>query len=132
MRLRNALLPLLLPMAACATQSPPPPGATAGLDLPTGSQGMVGTPAPGSKFARISIGMSKVQVQDLIGPPTDQDNHITGKAFIPFYFGGDTSRLESHYRSEGVLTYSPRSYGSNAYQLVGITVNSAEPGYIRN
>ena len=65
---------------------------------------IVGTPAPGSKFSRVQIGMPKKQVEDLIGQPTDTASHVTGKAFIPFYFGGDTYMLEAFYRGEGQLS----------------------------
>ena len=47
---------------------------------------IVGTPAPGSKFARLEIGMPMKRVTDLIGEPTDSGSGMTGKMFIPFYF----------------------------------------------
>ena len=50
---------------------------------------ITGNPAPGSKFSQLKIGMGFRQVQDIAGPPTDQGAYITGKAFIPFYFGSD-------------------------------------------
>lgn len=57
-----------------------------------------GVPAAGSKFTKLKIGMAQKQVTDLIGEPTDQGAYITGKAFIPFYFGSDKSRWEMVYK----------------------------------
>jgi len=90
---------------------------------------MVGTPAPGSKFARVQIGMHLRQVEDLIGRADDTDSHITGKQFIPFYFGGDMHRLEAFYKGEGVLTFSPEHLGGDANRLIKITVDPSETGY---
>lgn len=50
---------------------------------------IIGTPAPNSKFAKLEIGMGRSEVRDLIGSPNDTSGHITGKQFIPFYFGAD-------------------------------------------
>ena len=50
---------------------------------------ITGMAAPNSKFPQLQIGMGFRQVTDIAGPPTDQGAYITGKAFIPFYFGGD-------------------------------------------
>jgi len=69
------------------------------------------------------------QVTDLIGEPTDTSAHITGKVFIPFYFGGDTTRVETFYRGEGQLTFSAAHFGSSNYVLEAIHVNPSESGY---
>jgi hypothetical protein len=58
-----------------------------------------GPAGPGGKFTRLQIGMPMKQVTDLIGQPSDQGAYITGKAFIPFYFGGDTHRQELVYKT---------------------------------
>jgi len=89
---------------------------------------IIGTPAPASKFAKLRIGMTQRQVEDLIGRPDDEDSHITGKAFIPFFFGGDTHRLEAFYKNEGQLTYSPTHFGGNANVLMRIQVNTQATG----
>src|SRR5512135_806360 len=46
---------------------------------------IVGKPAPGSKFAKLKIGMTLKQVDKLIGPPSSEWQRPTGKAHIPFY-----------------------------------------------
>lgn len=87
-----------------------------------------GTPARGSKFARIEIGMSRTRVENLIGRPDDADTHITGRQFTPFYFGGDTQRHEAFYKGEGQLTYSNSSRGSAPDTLIVIQVDPKEAG----
>jgi hypothetical protein len=67
---------------------------------------IVGIPAADSKFAKLQIGMTLAQVENLIGRPTETDSRITGKQYQPFYFGGDTQRTEAFYIKEGQLTFS--------------------------
>lgn len=112
----------VLAVAACSGQTDANTGASSGL---------VGTPAAGSKFSRISLGMSKIQVQDIIGAPTDQNAHSTAKLLIPYYQGPGTTQINAHYKGEGVLTYDSRAVGSTAYQLTGIKVDPQEQGYVR-
>ncbi len=92
---------------------------------------IVGTPAPGSKFSKLQIGMHSKEVMDLIGPPNDQKGYQTGKAFIPFHFGGDNYRMEYHYKGEGLLTFSGGGIGDSSLKLIRITVNPQESGYVR-
>ena len=83
---------------------------------------IVGKPAAGSKFAKLKIGMTLSQVEKLIGPPTKQWQHPTGKASIPFYFGADRWVIQYSYKHEGVLTLN--SGGDQV--LTRIEVNKAE------
>ena len=55
-------------------------------------------------------------------------SHITGKAFIPFFFGGDTHRVEQFYAGEGILTFSPAHFAGEPNILVAITVDPTEQG----
>ena len=87
-----------------------------------------GTPARGSKFARVEIGMSRIQVERLIGVPDDADSHVTGKNFAPFYFGGDTHRYEAFYKGEGQLTFANNTRFSAPDTLIVITVDRKEKG----
>ena len=89
---------------------------------------IVGTPAPGSKFAQLKIGMALGQVENLIGRPNDTDSRFTGKQFQPFYFGGDTRRLEAFYKNEGQLTFSNIRQNSAADTLIRIMVNPNATG----
>ena len=72
---------------------------------------ITGNPARNSKFARLQIGMSARQVTDLAGQPTDQGAYVTGKAFIPFYFGSDRHRFEMTYKGQGRLIFAGGGMG---------------------
>ena len=90
---------------------------------------ITGKPAPGTKFTQLQIGMSSKQVQDIVGTPTDQGAYITGKAFIPFFFGSDRYRHELVYKSYGRLIFAGSAgFDSNAH-LIWIIHSANELGY---
>ncbi len=89
---------------------------------------IVGIPAPGSKFSQLQIGMTRAQVENLIGRPNNTDSRITGKQFQPFYSGGDTQRTEAFYKNEGQLTFSNIHSDDAADTLIRILVNPNATG----
>jgi hypothetical protein len=91
---------------------------------------ITGVPARNSKFTRLQIGMSAKQVTDIAGPPTDQGGYVTGKAFIPFYFGGDRHRYEMTYKGQGRLIFAGGGMGEyGGGNLIWIIHNPNESGY---
>jgi hypothetical protein len=82
-----------------------------------------------SKFNKISLGMSMQQVSDLIGPPTDTKSYITGKTFIPFYFGSDGARIETLYKEEGRITFTGGAGFGGVYKVHRIEYDPSEDGY---
>ena len=88
-----------------------------------------GTPAKDSKFNNLQIGMSMKQVMDLIGLPTDRGSYITGKGFIPFYYGSDTRRTELVYKDQGRLVFAESSRYFDSENLIMIINNAQEGGY---
>lgn len=91
---------------------------------------ITGKPAPGSKFTQLKIGMPMKQVTDLVGQPSDQGAYITGKAFIPFFFGSDKHRQELVYKNQGRLIFAGGSMGDfGSAHLVWIIHNASEPAY---
>jgi len=89
---------------------------------------ITGIPAPDSKFTELKIGMPMKQVTDLIGEPTDQGAYVTGKAFIPFFFGGDKYRYEMAYKGQGRLVFAGKSMGTGG-NLIWIIHNKNDSGY---
>jgi hypothetical protein len=90
---------------------------------------ITGKPVAGSKFARLQIGMTLAQARDLAGQPTDQGAHVTGKAFIPFFYGSDRYRYEMVYKGHGRLIFAGSAgYDSNAH-LIWIIHSANETGY---
>jgi len=91
---------------------------------------ITGIPAPGSKFAQLQIGMSMRQVTDMIGQPSDQGGHVTGKAWIPWYFGSDKYRHEMVYKGMGRLLFaSPSGFDFGSGNLIWIIHNKSEGAY---
>ncbi len=91
---------------------------------------ITGNPAPKSKFTQLKIGMSLRQVTDIVGQPSDQGAYVTGKAWIPFYFGSDRSRYEAVYEKQGRLIFaSSGGFDSNSH-LIWI-IHSANEGRYR-
>jgi len=91
---------------------------------------IIGKPAPGSKFTKLKIGMGMRQVTDLIGQPTDQGAYVTGKAWIPFYYGSDRYRHELVYKGQGRLIFSGGGVGNySSGHLTSIIHNAKEEGY---
>lgn len=91
---------------------------------------ITGKPAPNSKFTKLQIGMSSKQVTDLVGQPDDQGAYVTGKAFIPFYFGSDRHRYEYVYKGQGRLIFAGGSVGDfMSGHLVWIIHNANEGSY---
>jgi hypothetical protein len=82
-----------------------------------------GTPAKGSKFTQLRIGMSQNQVLDMIGSGTDSKGYITGKNFNPFYYGPDRYRIETFYKGSGRLVFTSQR------RLITIIHDSTEDGY---
>jgi hypothetical protein len=89
---------------------------------------ITGKPAPNSKFTKLEMGMPMKQVTDLIGEPTDQGAYVTGKAFIPFFFGGDQYRYEMAYKGQGRLVFAGKSMGTGG-NLIWIIHNATDSGY---
>ena len=91
---------------------------------------ITGQPAPGSKFGQLQIGMGMQQAKDVVGTPTDQGGYVTGKAFIPWYFGSGKYRHELVYKGMGRLIFaSPSSFDFASGNLVWIIHSASETGY---
>jgi hypothetical protein len=91
---------------------------------------ITGKPAPGSKFTKLQIGMSMRQVTDLVGRPTDEGAYMTGKAWIPFYWGSDRHRYEMVFKNQGRLIFAGGSLGDySGGNLIWIIHNPTEGGY---
>jgi hypothetical protein len=66
-----------------------------------------GQVVPGSKFAKLQIGMYQDEVQELMDhAPDRQHMYETGKRWIPFYFGSDARRMQALYKKEGCLIFT--------------------------
>ena len=91
---------------------------------------ITGKARPGAPFTKLQIGMSMRQAVDLVGQPTDSGAYVTGKAWIPFYFGSDRHRYEMVYKNQGRLIFAGGSLGNwSGGNLIWVIHNPNEPGY---
>lgn len=85
-------------------------------------------PAPGTRLARITLGMAEGQVTEILGKPTSEESYITGKAFIPYYYGPDTRRIAYRYKGVGIVVFS-RGQFSDAAKVSRVIADANEDGY---
>jgi hypothetical protein len=91
---------------------------------------VTGNTVAGSRFAQLQIGMPMRQVMDILGRPTDEGSYITGKAFIPFYYGSDRYRYELVYKGQGRLIFAGGSINEHSgAHLTWIINSAADSGY---
>jgi hypothetical protein len=65
---------------------------------------------PESPLAKVALDMNEQQVRDILGPPDDSNAYMTGKQFIPYYYGPDTSRTDWLYKGQGRVVFSRNRY----------------------
>lgn len=83
-----------------------------------------------SPLAKVKEGMGMKEVADLIGQPTDTNAHITGKAFIPFYFGSGSTEVQAFYKGMGRVIYSGGGVGGGP-RVISVEYDPSESGYSR-
>jgi len=81
-----------------------------------------------SKFSKLEIGMGQREVADLAGPYSYMTSKVTGKMWIPFFFGSGRMQMTLHYKNVGRLVFSDGVF-SSAAGLVGIEYDPSEHGY---
>ena len=79
-----------------------------------------------SPLATVEVGMSDLDVRKIMGEPDDANMYMTGKAWIPFYYGPDTHRTDWKYSKTGRVVFSRNRY-SGALKVVRIIYNPEEP-----
>lgn len=89
----------------------------------------VADPAPAipanHPFAKIEKGMNEVDVRKILGEPTSSKDYMTGKAFLPWNFGRDTSRQEWTYKGKGLVTFS-RNAATGSLKVLKVTYDPSK------
>ena len=81
-------------------------------------------------FGKVKEGMSTEEVNDLIGPPTNQTTHMTGKQFNPFNFGArDVQRMKFLYKGVGHIEFSLKTAYNGVFRVIEIVPDPSETGY---
>lgn len=85
----------------------------------------------GSKLARLQIGMSTAEVQDIFNRVPDRSHtYESGKRWIPFYFGNDARRMQVLYKGEGCLIFTGGNiWGAAGGDLVAIQADPTDACY---
>ncbi len=116
---------VVLLMAGCAAS----PGASGpGHPTPPSPPQDVAIPA-NSRMAKIRLGMGLAEITQLVGRPTDQETALTGKAFIPYYFGGDQSVTTMYYKGLGRLYMSGHGTFGGGGRVMKIEYDPHEKGF---
>jgi hypothetical protein len=113
--------------AAPASSSAPAPAPAAASASASGEVSK-SPPPPGSRLARVTPGMTEAQVVEILGAPTSQQNYQTGKAWIPYYYGPDTGRLDYRYKGLGIVVFSRNRY-SGGTKVIRVDSDPNEDGY---
>lgn len=105
------LFAIALMASSCATgggssSAPASGGDAAAADAAPADQSI---PAD-SPLAKIEKGMADTDVRRILGEPTSSKSYMTGKQFIPWYFGTDTRRTEYTYAGMGSVILSRNQY----------------------
>lgn len=112
----------LLWLTACASGG----GSDAGSASGTKAEKSEYSNAPaGSELAKIQLGMDDTEVRAILGAPGDFNSYMTGKGFIPFYYGPDTHRTDWIYKGKGHVVFS-RDRWSGALKVIRVLSNSNE------
>lgn len=121
-----------------------PPAAAAAAPAAPAAKGKTAAAAPAAKaapqaqaaapksvdFSLVREGMSSTEVAEILGQPTGQTQHMTGKQFKPFNFGArDLQRMYYLYKGVGRIEFSLKSGYEGVYRVIKITPDPAESGY---
>jgi hypothetical protein len=86
---------------------------------------------PDSPFAKVKVGMGSDEVFATIGQPTSMTSYATGKAWIPFHYGGDNARSVAHYKGIGSITFSQNHAFTSGMSVMRIDYDPSDPGFER-
>ena len=72
------------------------------------------TPIPkGHVFEKVKYDMTDAQVKQILGAPTSTQAYVSGKTFIPYYYGTEGSREAWFYKGKGQIVFSRNRWNGN-------------------
>ncbi len=129
MLLTGTCLGLLLAGCASDAAKPGAPQAVAAAQRDGGPL-TVGAMPDDSPLAKIHPGMSEGRVYAILGQPTETKTYLTGKQWIPFYFGPDVRRKEALFKGLGRIVFVPSgAFGTGVYKVHQVIYDPNEDGY---
>ena len=115
---------LALGLGGCSHESTRPRDESAAAHAPK-----YPPPPASSPMAKVQPGMTEPQVAAILGVPDDSKAYITGKAFIPWYFGPDQSRFACYYKGKGRVIFSGgNQWGAGRGKVVQVEYDPSEDG----
>jgi hypothetical protein len=84
-------------------------------------------PPASSKLAKVRVGMKPEQVKEIMGDPTSQTSYMTGKMWIPFYFG-PTHQTDWKYKGQGRVVFVNNRWSGAVQSVTRIDYDPAENG----
>lgn len=112
------MMSVALLVGACATEGGGAAPANRAVAVDT-------TPPAGSALAKVSAGMTDIDVRKAMGEPDSSNSYQTGKAWIPFYYGPDTARADWIYTGQGRVVFSRNRY-SGGLKVVRVIYDPSE------
>ncbi len=91
----------------------------------------VEAPPANSPLAKVQEGMRPEEVQKLVGAPGAIKPYVTGKAFIPWYFGADRTRTAYYYKGQGRVIFSGDGGFGTGSHVLKVEYDPTDPGYPR-
>lgn len=107
--------------SACASGG----GGGGGGEAPAKAKAAAEVPSS-SPLAKINVGMTDSEVRKLLGEPSNSNAYMTGKQFIPWYFGSDVARSDWMYKGVGRVVFSRNRY-TGALKVIHVVHNPDEP-----
>ena len=71
------------------------------------------------------------EVRDILGPPTSENEYVTGKAFVPFYYGPDRTRRGYFYKGMGRVVFAGGSGFNRTGKVSRVEYDPNETGAAR-
>jgi hypothetical protein len=111
-------------MVGCGSSTPPATQPTTQAEAPK-----IPIP-PDSPLAKIKEGMGYDEVVAAIGQPTTPPYYYqTGKAWIPFHYGGDNYRLRAHWKGQGSITFSSNGSFTSGSSVMEVDYDPNDKGF---
>ncbi len=85
-------------------------------------------PPADHKMAAVDLNMPPGQVLQIMGEPTSRQTYMTGKSWIPYYFGSDTHRTDWKYAGQGRVVFGTNRWSGNQ-KVIRIDYDPGEDGY---
>jgi hypothetical protein len=121
---------LLIGLGACASGG----GSSGGASEPAASGSAAvskppkGVAAPaGTKLAKVAVGMNPEQVKEIMGDPTSETTYMTGKMWIPWYFG-PTHQTDWKYKGVGRVVFVNNRWSGKIQTVTRVDYDPAEAG----